>query len=284
MYFSNMLDQNGVREYKRASGDLVMPFNCTVGDRIAPMHVSVVNGSLVLSDSSNCKDIFNIPTEAPESGLFMEECCKLTCSQVEDTEENPMITVLAKAVHFFEGVKTFVKFVNIGEDAVLVCLVYGVCMFEFYDGDTLICQRCDSHDVYNNAKSYRYTGKDLRSMVSVIDEKSGYDMYNDMVNAVVVNIRQVKGGESSKSYRYIRRMAHMFDARGLMLGIKRAEDRMKRRELAKKKAEEEARAKAERAKEIARKKREAEVEKQYAESSLGAVDFRQMVARVKQGC
>lgn len=283
MYFSNMLDIYGVREYKRASGDLVMPFNCTVGDRIAPMHVSVLNGSLTLSNSNNCADIFNMPVEESESGLFMEECCKLTCSQVKDTEDNPMITVLAKAVHFFEGVKTFVKFVNIGENEVLVCLVYGACMFEFYDGDTLVCQRCDNHDVYN-AKSYRYTGKDLRSIVSVVDEKSGYDMYNDMVNAVVVNIKQVKGGEASKSYRYIRRMSHMFDARGLMLGIKKAEDRRKRKELLKKKAEEEAKARAERAKELARKRREAEVEKQYAESSLGAVDFRQMVARVKQGC
>lgn len=283
MYFSNMLDQYGVREYERASGELVMPFNCTVGDRIAPMHVSVINGKIALSDDGSCRDIFNVPVDIPESGLFMEECCKLTCSQVEDTEENPLITVLAKAVHFFEGVKTFVKFIHVGNDAVLVCLVYGACMFEFYDGDTLVCQRCDSHDVYNT-KSYRYTGSDLRSIVSVVDENSGYDLYNDMVNAVVVNIRPVKGGEPSKSYRYIRRMSYMFDSRGLNIGIKKAEEKKKRLEMLKERAEAERKAKEEKAKEMARKKREEEIERQYAESSMGAVDFRQMVARARGGC
>lgn len=112
----------------------------------------------------------------------------LTWADVQETEENPLILVLCKALHFKNGVKSCIKYININDNAILALLVSGACGFEDFEGDVTLMQRCFSTDV-SRMKSERADAKRMQTLVSVVDANS-YDYSADML--MTVNASYVK--------------------------------------------------------------------------------------------
>ena len=111
---------------------------------------------------------------------------KLVLKDLEDTEDNPLILVYAKGVRVYSGVKTYIKYINVGEN-VLAMLVYGACEMVLPDGTVAPLQRCYNGYV-DNLKTYEFRGKDLANCSQVRDAESGYIMSDDIVNAVIMTV------------------------------------------------------------------------------------------------
>ena len=233
MYFSNLLDARGVGEFQRKNKYGVIPFIGSVEERSAVGHVRVVDSKITVDENPE-GDLFTKGIQENSDAPFLEGYKSgLLCKEVLDTEENPMIVVLAKSIKFYVGVKTFVKFINISDDAVMACLVYGACEFTFDDGTSVALQRCNTTDL-DGKKVKEFSAKDLREHCSVVDKESDYDLTWDCVNAVIVNLTS----EFSGSYRTVKEQVNIFTTAGLERARVRAAEK-------KRLAEEEARRKEE---------------------------------------
>lgn len=234
MYFSNMLGENGFGTFTRGNKDSIYPFINNLNDsNVFSGGVCLEGKSLVVGDESKeimCKDIRD---HEQKSDIYNKSVgCKYTYGQVSDTEENPLITVLCKGIYFYEGIRTFVKFINVGKDAILACLVYGACDFEFYDGESVPMQRCDEHEL--KGKRHYYTGEKLMNSLYSVDAESGYDYTYDAVHAVLVNIGMVKG-ELSCKYKSVKDKTYIFSTDGIENAREKARQK---KEEARRKAEE----------------------------------------------
>lgn len=250
MYFSNLLDARGVGEFQRSAKSGTIPFIGSVAERSAVGHVRLVDNKIIVDDVAE-GDLFLKGIQDDSNSPFLEKYkTGLLCKEVLDTDENPMIVVLAKSIKFYVGVKTFVKFINIADDAVMACLVYGACEFTFDDGVSVALQRCNTADL-DGRKVKEFSAKDLREHCSVVDKESGYNLEWDCVNAMIVNITS----EFSGSYKTVKEQVDIFKTDDLEKARVRAVEK-------KRIAEEEAKRQAEQRKqfmaELEKKQREQE--------------------------
>lgn len=231
MYFSNMLCSEG-KIFVRGGKEGTYPFVCDAVERVSVGAVTLKNKQLVVGNPSEdilCKEIRE---HQQKSDIYNKEVgCKLTYGQVADTEENPLITVLCRGIYFYEGVKSFIKFVNLGSQGILACLVYGACDFEFDDGEVVPMQRCNDQSL--DRKRHYYTGEKLMQCFYAEDKESGYNYAYDAVFGGLVNIGIVKG-EMSFKYRTVKDKTYLFCSEGIEAA---REKERKRKEEAAKRAE-----------------------------------------------
>lgn len=265
MYFSNMLEKKV--NYKN--------FYTEHDERIFEGFVTDCGGRLTVSDSKEGEDVFLSGINKENEFLFSD--AKLSYNDVKDTDVNPLITVLAKAVHFYSGVKSLVKFVNI-QDGILACLIYGACKFEFENGESIPMQRCNNQDLQGRSL-VRYTSDSLESVVIVRDKESGYNMCNDVVNAVVVSIK----GDSSASYKSVRELTYLFNKENVKIARIKAEEKRKREEDARQEKLRVRREQEELHKRRVEEKRIQEEELKSGYVSVGAAEFMEFLRQAQEG-
>lgn len=294
MYFSNMLCSES-KTFARGGKEGTYPFVCEFIDRVNVGAVTIKEKQLVVGGSS--EDIFcrDIAEHQQKSDIYNKEVgCKLTYGQVADTEENPLITVLCKGIYFYEGVKSFIKFINLGSEGVLACLVYGACDFEFFDGDVVTMQRCNDQSL--DRKRYYYNGAKLMQCFYAEDKESGYNYAYDAVFGGIISIGVLKG-EMNFRYRTVKDKTYLFSTEGIEAA--REKERKRKEEAARKaeahrlerarmqeeynrsqieKAKQESMEKAEKAKKTRTTKKEEVVTEL---GSAGAAAFLQAVAQLK---
>lgn len=120
-------------------------------------------------------------------------------SDVRDTDENPAIIVMCKAIHLVNDVKTYLKVLNVSEDYIVAMLVAGAVGFEVDDGDVLTMTRCCPSSVsVNMRKTKRLSSKEFNDMLSLTDA-NGYKYNMDMLISVyayfgsdMVNIKTLR--------------------------------------------------------------------------------------------
>lgn len=225
MYFSNLLNERGVGEFKRNSRVGVIPFVGSVESGSVEGHVCIKDGKIVVDEAGD-GDLFMKGMEGDKNSPYLEVYKSgLTFGDVADTEENPLIVVLAKSIKFYVGVKTFIKFLNISNDAVMVCLVYGACEFTFDDGTSVALQRCNLADL-ENKKVKEFSAKDLREHCAVMaGEGKDYNIEWDCVNALLVNLTS----EYSGSFRAVREECNIFSTAGIEKANERYQEKLKQK-------------------------------------------------------
>lgn len=288
MYFSNLLSEEKTFSRDKKAG--TMPFVCNTSEITTEnCHVVSENGVLTLKqgDVDATKDLFMkglYNDNLDEAFDLTGKKSSITYREIEDTAENPMIVVLASTIKLYAGVRTYIKYINIAEDAVLAMLVFGACEFTFPDGTSVPMQRCNS-SVLDGRKTFDYTGSKMRDLSVLTDKESGYVINNDIVNAVIVNYTSSKGTAfDGVSYKTVKEHTVMFDRRNLDNARKKEQERKKKIEMEKalklaqrKAAELEAKRKAkEKAEQEAK-----EVESQYSDNglNLGAQAFLRAVGK-----
>lgn len=293
MYFSNLI--GGKVESKRDSRTGSVPFKCDLDDSVTP------NAHVVLDKNTNTivvrqgdvpveEDLFmqGLTCEDGNAKIFGEKAkTALTYNDIKDTDENPLIVVLAKTIKLYAGVTTYIKYITMEDGYVLAMLVYGACEFTFSDGTSVAMQRCNTSYLDERTK-IEYTGKSICELSELEDEESGYKLNNDIVNAVIVSFSSNNGKAfNGVRYKTLKRHTKMFNPSRLEAAKKKAEEkRMKeeqrKQELleARKQAEIEAKRKA---LEKQQKEKE-EVEKQFGTVNgvnQGAVAFMNAVRGLK---
>lgn len=293
MYFSNLIGENV--ESKRDGRVGSVSFICGLKESVTP------NAHVVLDKESNTlvvrqgdvpvsEDLFmfGIVSEEGNSKVFGEKSkIELTYNVIKDTDENPLIVVLAKSIKFFAGVSTYIKYITLEEGYVLAMLVYGACEFTFADGTGVAMQRCNTSNIEDRT-AIEYTGKTISELSDLEDPESGYKLNNDIVNAVIVNIVSNNGKTySGVKYKTLKSHTKLFNSTRLIEARKKAvlkkekEEQRKQEMLeARKKAEIEAKRKA------MEKEREEkmEVDKQFGVVNgvnQGAVAFMNAVRGLK---
>lgn len=281
MFFANLIGEKGVGEFKRFNRKNTIPFLNNISELYEDAQVQLKNEKLVVEKGNPEDDIFKKDLLGDKNKVYLEKLgCKMTVGQLADTEDNPMFTVLSTEVKFYVGVPSLIKYIHIGNGIFALCLVYGACEFKCFDGSYVPMSRNITVDLSGRNLTVPYTDDKLREMASTVDKESGYDMAFDVVNAVLVNVKN----------EYVSNYKTAKDAFYILSTVNRDE---KRKLMSQKKAEEEARREAKREEnkkfmEAHHKKEEAkkqeEVEKQFKkpknvklpkveEGSTGAQNF-----------
>lgn len=254
MYFSNLF--NSVYKSDRGGRKGTIPFECSISEKVSPdTHVVLEDNKICLkhdiSDKNNDLFLFGLNPEDMNTKVLGEKSrLSLTYNDIKDTDENPLIVVLAKSIKFYAGVSTYIKYINIGKD-VLAMLVFGACEFTFPDGTSVAMQRCNSSYLEERIK-FEYTGEDLSKTSILEDKESGYRYNNEAVNSVIVSYTSSKGTAfDGVKYRTVLNHVNVFDSSKLEEAREKANKRKKLLEQEKqrkleerKKAEERARLKA----------------------------------------
>jgi len=211
MYFANLLGEDGVRSFDRGSSKCI-PFvneheNTTAGFvalKDGKLVVSTDGENLFLKGIKNEKDdaVLNFTSHKAHKGKTKH----LTFKEIKDTDENPLIIVLCKEISLYDSIPTGLKYIYIGEDYMLACLIYGACDF---DGITM--QRCNVTDT-NGKQKATFTGKHLSLFSRCIDPETEYCYMKDVVNHVELSY---KGEEGCSRYSTVTSMVNKFDERGL---------------------------------------------------------------------
>lgn len=208
MYFCNLFEETGVKTFKRFAKAGTLPFINDRADRLTEGYVAKVNNELRVVESEE-KNLFLRGLSGSDSEEFLPKLkTNLTYADIKDSQENPMIITLAKTIKFYQGVKTYIKYINISSNCVLVMLVFGACDVTFDDGTEITFQRCNN-SVLDGKRKYEYTGETLRELSHLEDSECGYVLSNDVVNAVIVN----KHNESCSSYRTVKDHVEIFDSK-----------------------------------------------------------------------
>lgn len=294
MYFSNLLDSRGVGTFQRGSRAGVLPFVNGIEERSAVGHVRVSDGRIIVDELEDGDLFLKGITEGTDAPFLDGYKTGLLCKEVLDTENNPMIVVLAKSIKFYVGVKTFVKFINVAEDMVLACLVYGACEFTFDDGTSVALQRCNTVDL-DGKKVKEFSAKDLREHCHVTDKESGYNLEWDCVCPLIVNITS----DFSGNYKTVKEQINVFSTEQLEKArVKAAEKRRIAEEEAKRqeeirkqrmaefekrqreKAEAEARAEEEKAAKRNARRRSKKATEEVEEVNVSAATFLDIIANL----
>ena len=208
MLFTNLVGDKGVGTFKRSTKKNTIPFKNTVKDLYEEKRVVLRDGMLVTADGEESEDIF-IQDMVGKSGKYLDKICPYTVEALADTEDNPMFAVLTDAVKFYEGIPTFIKYIHVEDGMFVLCLVYGACDFKCSDGTFIQMTRCLTNGV-SSATTSVYNDDKLKEICSSQDSKSDYDMAYDMVNAVLVDIKN----EYVCKYKTVKESEYIFSTEG----------------------------------------------------------------------
>lgn len=290
MYFSNLI--GGRFESKRDNRTGSVPFKCEYEESVLPdAHVVLDKNTNTLvvrqGDVPEEQDLFMHGFNVENgSAKIMGEKSKVstTYNDIKDTDENPLIAVLAKSIKFYAGVTTYIKYITLEDGYVLAMLVFGACEFTFADGTEVAMQRCNT-SILDGRLKFEYTGKTICELSDIEDPESGYKLNNDMVNAVVVNYTSTNGKTfNGVRYKTLKIHTRIFNFTRLAEAKRKAAAKKEREEqkkqemlLARKAAELEAKKKA---KEQEMEEQKA-IDQQFSGVNQGALAFMNAVRGLK---
>lgn len=280
MYFSNLLNSpyENARDSKKGSMSFkVGSFdNRVVGDA----HVVVEDGNLTVRTGNEFadKDLFlhGFNVEDMSSKVMgVKSKSSLTYNDIRDTQDNPLIVVLARSIKFYAGVTTYIKYITMGSD-VLAMLVFGACEFTFADGSSVPMQRCNTSNL-EERRTFEYSGTDLLELSIIQDEESWYRMNDDMVNAVIVSYTSSKGTAfDCVRYKTFKHHTKVFNTVRLEAAREKVRIKKAKIEVEKARKQEEQRLamlKAKKEKEEREREEQEEIDKQFTGVNAGALAF-----------
>ena len=183
-------------------------------------------------------------------------------ADVQDTEENPAIIVMCRAIHLVNGVKSYIKLLNISKDYMLVMLVSGAIGFEDDDLQALFMARNLEEGVSVERRATKWISATKLNEMLLLQDSSGYRYNMDMVVSACVSFESdlVNVKVMKDSCVIIDPQAKV---RAKSLADSMAEKARKEEERKAKEAEEMERIRKERKEELARQRKE---EQQKAEA------------------
>lgn len=111
----------------------------------------------------------------------------------------PTFMILCKGIRFFEKIRTYIRYIRIDNEYMLVSLIYGACEFESGDGTFVPLQRLNSSSLDDKKVTYFSTQDMYRNTVM---SKNEVDRSFNCVNAVAV-VCGMDGGSSISFRTYI---------------------------------------------------------------------------------
>ena len=185
MIFVNMLDDAGCKTY-RTEKQGAIPFVVKDSGIVENVNIGLTKNNTLEVVQGN-QGLFGKGLLGDDKEIYLADKLptkvnsNLTFAQVKETEDNPLIIVLCKSIEVFDGVLANIQYMYIGEDAILACLIYGVCVF-----DGVPMSRCNTQDTQGKV-SRVYKGKDILSFHDFKDKQSGYNYVWDVVCQTQIN-------------------------------------------------------------------------------------------------
>lgn len=276
MYFSNLLNESVFNKRDGRQGS--MPFVCESSDlTVADAHVVCENEILTVKTGSDAakKDLFMHGLDGnPEDLVVPNKQYKLgiTYGDIQDTEENPLIVVLASSIKLYAGVTSYIKYITM-DNCIMAMLVFGACEFKFPDGTCVPMQRCNSSNL-TERQTIEYDCKSILGLSRLEDGESKYVITNDVVNAVVVSFSSSKGTSfDGVKYKTMKSHVKVFNSKNIQAARDKERKRKERAEqLRLKKIND--RKEAERLQRLKKEKeQQEEIDKQFGGINQGALDF-----------
>lgn len=260
MYFVNMCDEEGVGTFRKGNSiPFVNKFKETVKG-----YVSLKGNQLVVGTDG--KNLFEKGITQSNEAYLPKLKSGLTCKEVTETEENPLILVLCDYIEVYDKVPANIKFIHLGDEKILAMLIYGACGF-----NGIPMQRCNETELANK-KAKKLTSKDIKGITRSIDTESDYNYINDAVIQLEIKYSDASAG-ACVSGKICHEGTEVFNMEKILHHrehVKVIEEKRKQRKLA-----EEAR-KEQEALERAQKQeaeQKAKKEELFKQSSEGAKDF-----------
>lgn len=280
MYFSNLLNESISNKRENRQG--TVPFVCESSElTIADAHVVCENDILTVKtgDEAAKMDLFMHGLNgSPEDLIIPNKQYKLgiTYEDIKDTEENPLIVVLASSIKLYAGVTTYIKYITM-DNCIMAMLVFGACEFKFPDGTCVPMQRCNSANLLER-QTIEYDSKSIVGLSRLEDSESNYVITNDVVNAVVVSFSSSKGTSfDGVKYKTIKSHVKVFNSKNIVAAREKERRRKEKVEqLRLKKINE--RKEAERLQRLKKEQeQQEELDKQFSGVNQGALAFLQAV-------
>lgn len=182
MYFVNMCGEEGVKTF-RAINEI--PF-INKDTETREGYITIKDGKLVVDTTGH--SLFEKGIISSDEAYLPELKTGLTCKDIVETEENPLIIVLCDYIEVFDKVPADIKFIHLDEDKVLAMLVHGVCSF---NGVPMF--RCCNTDI-DNKSSKRLRSADLKNITNSVDKESGYNYLMDAVFQLYIKFTDSSSG------------------------------------------------------------------------------------------
>ena len=127
-------------------------------------------------------------------------------ADVQETEENPAIICICKSIHLVNGIKSYIKLLNVNKDYVVVMLVSGAIGFEDESGEVITLVRNLQEGISTSGrKTRKMSPAELNDMLSLKDT-NGYRYNMDMAISVYAYY-----GDGMTNIRVIRDACVIFD-------------------------------------------------------------------------
>ena len=209
------------KEFNRGSN-----FPIIIGEAgpIDNMGVYVENGKLVVG-SDNGRNLLDVKGK-PEDNVGLAKVRKnYTVAECTDPSV-PMFMILCKGIRFFEKVRTYLRYIRIDDEYMLVSLVYGACEFESEDGSFVPLQRLNSTNLDDKKVKYFSTKEMYHNTVM---SKNDVDRSYNCVNAVAVQYGT--DGGSGIAFRTYIEECDPIDEKDLDEKVKAHEDALRKRRM-----------------------------------------------------
>lgn len=199
MKFCNLLEVSPSvsRKLGKQSG---LPLSLNIGESGCQPY-SITDNAVICSDGksvivqpatlgTNTNDVHNNlfalvgnPTDEVMPYYKRKSDVPLYWSEVQETPENPALIIMCKAIHLINGVKSYLKILNVNKDCIIAMLVAGAAGFEACDGEVIDQSRCCDVSTINMRKSKRLSPEDLNNML-ILKDANGYSYNMDMAVSV----------------------------------------------------------------------------------------------------
>lgn len=209
------------REFSRGSN-----FPIIIGEAgpLDNMGVYIDNGKLVVGTDNgrNLLDVSGKPEDIVGLAKVRKNFTVAECNE----PSVPTFMILCKGIRFFEKVRTYIRYIRIDDEYMLVSLIYGACEFESSDGTFVPLQRLNSSNLDDKKVTYFSTSDMYRNTVM---SKNDIDRSFNCVNAVAV-VCGMDGGSSISFRTYIEECTPI-DEKDLDEKVKAHEDALREKRL-----------------------------------------------------
>lgn len=191
MFFSNLVgDKSGLT---LRNGGKSLPFFLADADKVTSSTVKLVDGKLAVVPCDEAGlDLFKFEGNPSECPTPIKGAESLTYSDLRDTEDNPLVVVMAKGVKFYNDVPTYLHVLFVNDDFMVAMLVYGACEFAFEDGSYVPLQRCSEVDLDRKSIYATFSCEEFHKMIYA-RTKGGWDKSYEMVCPLLVRASTKRG-------------------------------------------------------------------------------------------
>lgn len=127
-------------------------------------------------------------------------------ADVQDTPENPAIIVICKSLHMVNGIKSYVKLLNVNEDYIVAMLVYGAIGFEDNDLQVMFMSRSLPAGVSVERRDSKRINAEKLNDFLLLKDSNGYKYNMDMTISAIL-----ESASDSTSVRALKSECLIFD-------------------------------------------------------------------------